>query len=548
MIPRRLHHFPASLAAIALVAMLLPTAQTQAASPVEFDSIDAYVRAEMAASSLPGLSYAIVRDGEIVHLAAFGAADSTGRAMTTDTPVVLGSVGKTLTALAVRQLIEAGKIEADAPVQRYLPWFTLATPGAAAEITIRNLLDQTSGLSRADGQRPDIYRPALTSEEVIRGLGSVAVNRPVGTFEYSNLNYVTLGVVVEAVSGQPYAAYLHDRVFDPLGMSHSYSALEPAKRDGLAQGHRYLFGLPVAWDEPYPTAIVPAGYQISTAADMARYAAAFSNHGRFHGTDIVGDTGGDRDYSIYWEPVTGVPWGYTPGHSGATLTENTGLIYMPIEHLGVVVLTNANPTELWLGSPRGASEIAFDVLRLARAEDPLTGGPTVINAYVVVDAVLLLFGGLLVVETIRLRGWHRRLTGARRRRLALVPSFLVDVLLPLSILVVLPLWISTMGMTPAFDVLGTWAVAMWTLPDLGASLLAISAGLLIVGAVKAWQLWWHRDDERPPIPRRPADLADRVARLPTAQPGDARPTAQWPPGLRPRASAAVPGDDAPGPR
>jgi CubicO group peptidase (beta-lactamase class C family) len=506
MIHRGSRTFPGLLAAMALVAtVLVPNVQAQAAPPVDFDSIDAYVRAEVEASALPGLSYAIVRDGEVVHLAAFGAADSTGRAMTIDTPVVIGSVGKTLTALAIRQLIDAGKIDENAPVQHYLPWFTLATPETAAGITIRSLLDQTSGFSRADGQRPDMYRPGLTPEAAIRGLGSVSVNRPVGTFEYSNLNYITLGVVVEAVSGQPYGEYLQDGVFAPLGMTHSYAAQEPAKRDGLAQGHRYFFGLPVAWDEPYPTAIVPAGYQISTASDMARYVAAQSNHGLYRGTDIVGNTGGDRDYGIYWEPLTGVTPGWTPGHSGATLTENAGLTFMPIQHLGVVVLTNANPTQLWFGGPRGAYEIAFDVLRLAWGEQPMTGGPTVRNAYLVVDAVLLVFAGILVVEALRLRGWRRRLVGARHPRLGLLPSFLVDLVLPLSVLVLLPLWISTMGISPAFDVLGTWALVMWTLPDIGASLIAISAGLLIVGIVKAWQLWLHRGAEAAqPASRAPA--------------------------------------------
>jgi CubicO group peptidase (beta-lactamase class C family) len=498
-------------AAIAFVAMTLPAAQAQATSPADFDSIDAYVRAEMAASALPGLSYAIVRDGEVVHLAAFGAADSSGRPMTVDTPIVIGSVGKTLTALAIRQLIEAGKVDENAPVQRYLPWFTLATHETAAKITIQSLIDQTSGFTRADGQRPDTYTPGLTPEEVIRGLGSVAVTRPVGTFEYSNLNYITLGVVVEAVSGQPYAEYLQDHVFGPLGMEHSYAAREPATRDGLAQGHRYLFGLPVAWDEPYPTAIVPAGYQSSTASDMARYVAALSNHGLNGGTDIVGNTGGDRDYGIYWEPLTGVTPGWTPGHSGATLTENAGLIFMPIQHLGVVVLTNANPTQLWFGGPRGAYEIAFDVLRLALGEQPITGGPTVRAAYLVVDAVLLVLASVLVVEALRLRGWRRRVLEAGRPRLALLPSVLVDGLLPLAILVVLPVWISTLGLTQAFDVFETWALAMWTLPDIGASLVAISAGLLVVGMAKAWQLWSHRGGEAERSDRRQLAAVDRAA-------------------------------------
>lgn len=496
MIGRGRHTLVKSLTAIALVAVALPSV-AQAQAPLgTFDGIDAYVRAQMDASALPGLAYAVVRDGEVVHLAAFGSADSSGRAMTTDTPVVIGSVGKTLTALAIRQLIDAGKIDENAPVQRYLPWFTLATPETAAGITIRSLLDQTSGFSRADGQRPDMYRPGLTPEQVIRGLGSVAVNRPVGTFEYSNLNYITLGVVVEAVSGTPYGDYLRDHVFAPLGMTHSYAAQEPAKRDGLAQGHRYLFGLPVAWDEPYPTAIVPAGYQISTASDMARYTAALSDHGLYRGTDVVGNTAGDRDYDIYWQPLTGVTPGWTPGHSGATLTENAGLSFMPIQHLGVVVLANANPTQLWFGNPRGAFEIAFDVLRLAWGEQPMTGGPTVRAAYLVVDAALLLFSGVLLVETLRLRGWSRRLAEARHQRRALLPSVLVDAVLPLAVLVALPLWLSTLGLTAPFDLLGTWAAAMWLLPDIGVSLVAVSTGLLMVGAVKAWHLWSGRAHEQ----------------------------------------------------
>lgn len=135
----------------------------------------------------------------------------------------------------------------------------------------------------------------------------------------------------------------------------------------------------------------------------------------------------------------------------------------------------------------------------------MTGGYTVRTSYLVVDAVLLLLAGILVVEVLRLRGWRRRLAAASRPRLALLPSIVIDVVLPLSILVALPLWISTMGISPPFDVLGTWALAMWALPDVGASLIAISAGLLIVGVVKAWQLWSHRDDEAAqPASRAPA--------------------------------------------
>lgn len=510
----RTRRLPRTLLVLLVTLSLAATAapgRALAGLPLGFAQIDQYVRDEMTASALPGLSYAIVRDGEIAHLAAFGTADSSGRAMTTDTPVVIGSVGKTMTALAIRQLIEAGKVDENAPLQRYLPWFTLAQPEAAARITIRDLLEHTSGLSKADGQRPGIFAPGLTSEEVLRQLRSVALNRPVGTYEYSNLNFIALGVVVEAVSGEPYADYLDAHVFTPLGMDHSHAAIEPARRDGLAEGHRYLFGVPVAFDEPYPTAIVPAGYQISSAADMARYVAAFSNHGRYHATDIVGATDGDRDYGIDWAPVTGVPWGYTPGHSGATISSNAGLVYMPVAHVGVVVLTNANPTELWFSSPRGASEIAFDVLRFTLGEEALTAGPTVRTAYLVIDAALLLLGAFVLVEGLRLRGWRRRLGEARRPRMAVATSMLFDGALPLAILVGLPLWVGTTGVTPPLDVLGTWAVAMWTLPDVAVSLLALSAVLLAIGVIKVWQLRSRTGDQA----TRPGELGPAAVRAPT---------------------------------
>jgi hypothetical protein len=271
-------------------------------------------------------------------------------------------------------------------------------------------------------------------------------------------------------------------------MDHTYAAIEPARDDGLAEGHRYVFGLPIAWDEPYPTAIVPAGYQISSAADMGRYLAAMSNHGLYHGVDVVGRTTGMRDYGIDWVPVSGVGPGFTPGHSGATLNTNAGISYAPVLHLGVVVLTNANPTELWIGTPRGAQEIAFDLLRFSLGQPAMTSGPTVREAYLVADAALLVAVALLAVHALRLRGWRARISASRRPSLALLPSVILDGVLPLAILVGLPLLVGMIGVAPPFDIVGTWAVAMWTLPDIAASLIVASAALLLVGAVKVIRL------------------------------------------------------------
>ncbi|HEX7774460.1 MAG TPA: serine hydrolase domain-containing protein, partial [Pyrinomonadaceae bacterium] len=87
-----------------------------------------------------------MKDDKIVYLKGYGQADPSGRPMTPQTPLILGSITKSFTALAVMQLVEAGKVELDAPVRRYIPWFRVADPNASAQITVRQLLYQTSGL------------------------------------------------------------------------------------------------------------------------------------------------------------------------------------------------------------------------------------------------------------------------------------------------------------------------------------------------------------------------------------------------------------------
>ena len=119
-----------------------PTQQTE----TDFATVDAYVTEQVKNLDIPGLALGIIRDGQIAHLKGFGVANSSGRAVIPQTPFYIGSVSKSFTALAVMQLVEAGKIDLDLPVQTYLPWFELADKGASARITVRHLLNQTTGI------------------------------------------------------------------------------------------------------------------------------------------------------------------------------------------------------------------------------------------------------------------------------------------------------------------------------------------------------------------------------------------------------------------
>jgi CubicO group peptidase (beta-lactamase class C family) len=238
---------------------LTPAEGTSTATP-GFAAIDRFVRSEMDAQRIPGLALGIVHGDRIVHVRGFGEADSSGRAVSPETPFIIGSLSKSVTSLAVMQLVEAGKVDLDASVQRYIPWFRVAGEEASARITVRHLLNHTSGLSTKTGRsfqgNGDTSDGAL--ERAVRKLRTVQLTMPVGaTYQYSTINYSVLGLVVQTVSGQSYERYIQEHIFGPLDMGHSFTSEADAEPQGLATGHHYWFGRPAAADLPYNRGLLP---------------------------------------------------------------------------------------------------------------------------------------------------------------------------------------------------------------------------------------------------------------------------------------------------
>lgn len=215
------------------------------------------------------------------------------------------------------QLVEAGKVELDAPVQRYLPWFRVADPQASTQMTVRHLLNQTSGLPLLRGWQllADFDNRPDATERQARALSTLKLTRPVGSaFEYSNLNYNLLGLTIEAVSGESYAAYVQTHIFDPLGMSHSYTSKAAAKENDLALGYQLWFGIPIAApDLPAPSGSLPSGQLISSAEDMGHYR-------------YIEEQGQEK---ILW-------------HSGMIPDFYTYMALLPEQKKGVILLLNAN--------------------------------------------------------------------------------------------------------------------------------------------------------------------------------------------------------------
>src|SRR5688572_31620792 len=166
-------------------------------SLTDFAAVDTYISTRMKELGIPGAALVIIQGDRIAHLKAFGVADASGRPVTPQTPFFTGSTGKSFTALAIMQLVEAGKIKLDAPVQTYLPWFQVADADASEMITVRQLLNQVSGLPQSIGQKQvangDLSDSAI--ENNVRALGQIDLIAPPGErYEYSNANYVTLGM------------------------------------------------------------------------------------------------------------------------------------------------------------------------------------------------------------------------------------------------------------------------------------------------------------------------------------------------------------------
>ena len=265
---------PLVMLAMLTLAVLLPAVSAEARptrnSSPDFAAIDAYIEAQQRELRIPGLALAIVQGDQIVHLKGFGVADPAGRPVTPQTPFMIGSVTKSFTALAIMQLVEQGKVELDAPVQRYLPWFRVADATASAQITVRHLLNQTSGLSRATGNQFQASRDmrADVLEQQTRWLSTARLAQPVGAaFQYSNANWWPLGMIIQTIAGQPYDAYLQQHILAPLEMRHSSTAVADAQAQGLATGHRYWFGryLPTdPQDSGHYRGMLPQGGVISS--------------------------------------------------------------------------------------------------------------------------------------------------------------------------------------------------------------------------------------------------------------------------------------------
>jgi CubicO group peptidase (beta-lactamase class C family) len=433
--------------------------------------VDAYIQETMKRLPIPGLAVGIVRDDQILYLQGYGTANVDGDPITPQTPFMLASVTKTFTALAVQQLAQAGKIDLDASVQTYISEFRLADEHGGATVTVRHLLEHTSGISTVEGTQPYLQSSKAKFDEALKQLARYRPEHEPGKhYEYSNWNYALLGEVISRASGQPYVGYMQKNVLDPLEMSHA-SYADHHTLPGVATGNLIVFGIPVPYDEKVASAMISAGYLSASAEEMTHYLIAFLNQGEYHGKSLL-TSQGEGWYDMYWNWQSGRPGDLDYSFSGGHNSINTNIQLFSLYKVGVVVLMNTRLENVIPGPT--ANDIAYNIARMViQSSYEVPSNRTFYVGYAVLDGFLLMVILNILWQFFHWKGWSTRYRKAgTAKRIAVWLGIFLELLISIGILI-LPFPLNT-----------RWNILLFFRPDFSIPVLAVSVCLGILGVSK----------------------------------------------------------------
>ena len=304
-------------------------------------------------------------------------------------------------------------------------------------------------------------------------------------------------MIVQTVSGVPYEEYMQRHVFAPLGMRNSFTSQEAALRHGMASGHRWWFGVPVAATFPYNRAELPAGFVIASAEDMSHYMIAEINDGRFGSESVLSPQGMMLRHTPPPPKRYGFGWEFTRSngrmlidHDGGTSNFQSSLFIDPDARVGVFVAANAKGQLDALSSPPGNSRLdgqttramAHTILSLVTNQPLPDRGVGHERLTLIVNCVLAILTGALAISLARIPHRYRELA---RRGFADRSAFAQHIALAIAAILVIPavllyLWLAV----PASKVV--WQFQ----PDLGYWLTSVAI-ILVLKSLLEVALAWH---------------------------------------------------------
>ena len=251
--------------------------------------IEDMIQKNMDRFNVPGMSFVLVTEDDVILNKGYGVQElDSDHQVNADTIMGLASVSKAFTSWGILKLRNEDKLELSDPVVKHLPWFATKNKEKSDKIKIIHLLHHTSGFPRAaygleieNGTEDDL-------EEQIKKASQIKLYAEPGKdYQYSNINYWTLALIIEKISGMKFADYMKSNFFEPLDMERTGYYKHISEMENKSLGHRVRYAKPEVFDYHLPTQTNAAGGLYSTANDMGNYLQALLNDGFYNETEII---------------------------------------------------------------------------------------------------------------------------------------------------------------------------------------------------------------------------------------------------------------------
>lgn len=353
---------------ILLTALVLAGTLAHSQNKVNVAELDRYFQKALSDWNVPGMGIAIVTGDSIIFAKGYGVKDiNTKEPADANTLFAVASNTKSFTASAIGILVDQGKIGWDDKVVDHLPWFQLYDPYVTANMTIRDILSHRSGLATFSG---DLlwYGTTHSAEEVVRRARYL---KPVygfrSNFGYSNIMYLTAGLIIEKVTEQTWSDYIKTQFLMPLQMNSTVTTIEDLdrKKGNVAEPHTTFKDKNIRIDYLNWDNIAPAGALLSSANDMAKWIQLQLNHGKLGDKQIISDKAlNEMWYPQIMNPVSpfsrelwptthfkgyGLGWTIMDYYGKKVISHSGGYdgmisytAFIPEADMGLVVLTNKN--------------------------------------------------------------------------------------------------------------------------------------------------------------------------------------------------------------
>jgi D-alanyl-D-alanine carboxypeptidase len=343
------HTLSSLLILLALTITLLPIAPAAGQPPTDealIARIDSLATKALAIPGAVGLSIAVARGDKVILSKGYGKADLEHGVPATDASVFrIASVTKQFTAAAIMRLVEQGKLALDDDLTKYVDF-----PTHGRTVTIRHLLTHTSGI-KSYTEIPGFFETTtrdLPPERVLDPVRDLPLDFEPGTrFAYSNTGYHLLGMIIEKVSGVPYAKHMQDEFFTPLNLRRTRYDVASDVIPGRARGYGVINGVPT--NASYLSMTIPysAGGLLSTAGDLVQWQLAL-NSGRVVSPDsykqmatpatLSDGSSAPYGFGLFISDVDGRP---NLMHEGGIPGFNSILVHFTNEKLSIAVLSNS---------------------------------------------------------------------------------------------------------------------------------------------------------------------------------------------------------------